>query len=485
MTNKKIFSLIAAVALTVSVSAQQSEYQNYVGLGFGGGLNTMLYQTTNGKHQIGGGFEGGLFYSRFFNDLVGLGVGLQYTNANASALYNYNEVTSGLTHPSNPNVTYNLNTGFNNWQEGQTFGLFSIPVEVLFRKAFNDRWAFIGGVGVSVDLPIHGSYAAKGGNYATTGVFPSLGNHTVSDMPEHGFTTYTSIPATKINNRAKVGVGVLADVGVHVALAEHWGLYMGIYGGYGVMNLLASAATDPMLVIDPANSANIEYHGTFDSNETNQANLLRAGVKVAVDFGWGIKEKKVEAEPEPVLEPAPAPVVDEEAERLAREKAEAERLAREQAEQERLAREQAEKERLAAEQAERDRLAREEAERRARWDDLKKRVENVNVYFENGGAEPNISDKDKQAVDELCAIMQEDKNLKVVVIGHTDNYGDPEQNLRYYGVKRAEVLKAYMVGKGVPADQISCESRGDKEPVAPNDTRANRALNRRANIRFL
>ena len=112
-------------------------------------------------------------------------------------------------------------------------------------------------------------------------------------------------------------------------------------------------------------------------------------------------------------------------------------------------------------------------------------MENVNVYFENGGAEPNISDKDKQAVDELCAIMQEDKNLKVVVIGHTDNYGDPEQNLRYYGVKRAEVLKAYMVGKGVPADQISCESRGDKEPVAPNDTRANRALNRRANIRFL
>ena len=112
MTNNKIFSFIAAVALTVSVSAQQSEYQNYVGLGFGGGLNTMRYKTANGQQQIGGGFETGLFYSRFFNDLVGLGVGLQYTNANASALYNYSEVTTGLTHPSNPNVTYNLTTGF-------------------------------------------------------------------------------------------------------------------------------------------------------------------------------------------------------------------------------------------------------------------------------------------------------------------------------------------------------------------------------------
>ena len=474
MTNKKIFSLIAAVVLTVSVSAQQSEYQNYVGLGFGGGMNTMLYKTANGRQQIGGGFETGLFYSRFFNDLVGLGVGLQYTNANASALYNNNEVTTGLTHPSNPNVLYNLTTGFNNWKEGQTIGLFSIPVEVLFRKSFNDRWAFIGGLGLSLDLPIHGSYAAKGGNYATTGVFPSLGNYTVSDMPEHGFATYTSIPATKINNRAKVGVGVLADAGVHVALAEHWGLYMGVYAGYGVTNLLASAATDPMLVVTSTAPAQIEYHGTFDSNETAKANLLRFGVKVAVDFGWGIREKKEVVE---VL-PEPTPAVDEEAERLAREKAEAERLAREAAERERLARE-------AAEQAERERLAREEAERRARWEDLKRRVENVNVYFANAGAEPNISDQDKAAVDELCAIMQEDKNLKVIIIGHTDNTGNPEQNLKVYGVKRAEVLKAYMVGKGVPADQISCESRGDKEPVADNATREGRALNRRANIRFL
>ena len=102
MKSNKIFSLIAAVVLTVSVSAQQSEYQNYVGLGFGGGLNTMLYKTANGQQQIGGGFEGRLFYSRFFNDLVGLGVGLQYTNANASALYNYSEITPGLTHPQQP-----------------------------------------------------------------------------------------------------------------------------------------------------------------------------------------------------------------------------------------------------------------------------------------------------------------------------------------------------------------------------------------------
>lgn len=51
-------------------------------------------------------------------------------------------------------------------------------------------------------------------------------------------------------------------------------------------------------------------------------------------------------------------------------------------------------------------------------------------------------------------------------------------------MRRAESLKAYMVSKGVDESQIRCESKGQLEPVADNSTRANRALNRRANIRF-
>ena len=64
-----------------------------------------------------------------------------------------------------------------------------------------------------------------------------------------------------------------------------------------------------------------------------------------------------------------------EAERLAREKAEAERLAREKAEAERLEREKAEAERLAKEKAEAERLAKEkaEAERRAQQEEPKKK----------------------------------------------------------------------------------------------------------------
>ena len=167
----------------------------------------MLYQPANGQPGVGAGFDAALFYGRFFNQTVGLGVGLEYSWANAYATYNWNEVTTGLTHASNPNVPYNLTTGFNNFVERQNVGVISIPVEVLFRKSFN-RAALIGGVGISVDFPIHGAYYAKGGSYKTSGVFPSLGNYAVENMPEHGFSTYTTTHNAKINNRAKVRASV-------------------------------------------------------------------------------------------------------------------------------------------------------------------------------------------------------------------------------------------------------------------------------------
>ena len=518
MKANRIISLFAAAALTLSVSAQQSAHDNYVGVNFGGGLNTMLYKAANGQQRVGGGIDAGLFYGRFFNKTVGLGVGLQYTWANASAFYNYNEVSTGLTHPNNPNTLYNLNTTYTDWRERQTVGVLSIPVEVLFRKGLSDRWAFIGGVGLSLDFPVHGTYSPQGGTYATTGVFPKLGNYTVSNLPEHGFDTYTTTQGGKITNLAKVGASAIADLGFRCAFNDNWGMYMGVYFGYGFTNLLAEAKTNPMVMINAQQQ--IDYAGTFASDETAKANLLRCGVKIAFDFGWSAKVK--EAPVEEVI-----PTVNEDSIRAAQEKAAREErfeqykkeqsavcagmaepddsdaskalIAKAQqdiaalaydpnlSEEENKARVDAIRDQLAkdlAAQREKDRLAREKAEKEAAWNAFKNRIEGINVYFENSKTVPAISDEDKAAIDELCAFLKDNKEYKVVVIGHTDSYGDPEQNLHIWGMQRAEALRDYMVKQGAPAEQIRCESKGQTEPVAPNDTRANRALNRRANIRF-
>jgi len=258
-------------------------------------------------------------------------------------------------------------------------------------------------------------------------------------------------------------------------LSDMCGMYFGVYAGYGFTNLLKEAKTEEMIMINATDPSVIDYRGTFDSNETGKANLLRCGAKIAIDLGFPATNKKAEAER----------LAREEAERLAAEQARQDSIAAAKAEQARLdsiaAAEKARQDSIAAAEAEAARLAAEEA---ARKEAFKRSVEAIAVHFETEKARLNIPEEEKKIVDELCEQMKEDKSIKIVITGHTDNYGDPRQNLEFYGVRRAEALKKYMVEQGVDAAQIRCESKGDKEPIAPNDTRANRALNRRANIRF-
>lgn len=501
MKINRIITTLAAAALTISVSAQQSAHDNYVGINFGGGLNTMLYNPANGDQSVGGGLEAGLFYGRFFNEWIGLGVGFQYTWANAYATYNWSEVTTGLTHPNNPAVPYNLTTRFNDYEERQDVGLLSIPVEVLFRKPFSDRIALIGGVGLSLDFPIHGSYHAKSGSYSTTGVFPSIGSYELSDMPENGFSTYSSTQGAKFDNRAKVGGSVIGDIGARFALNDNWGIYCGLYFGYGFTNLLADSKDEEMIMIN-ANTPKIDYRGTFNSNEVDKAHLLRFGVKVAADFGWsgGNKKARQQARLDSIAA-AEAAMINEmermrerarqdsiaaakqaENARLAKERARQDSItAAEHAENARLAIEKARQDSIAAAEAERVRIA---AERAAHIAEIKAKGQTVTVHFDTGGEELKFKTEEQKIIDDLSAVMKDDESIRIVITGHTDNTGNADKNLRVWGVKRAEALKGYMVKKGVPAKNISCESKGQTEPVASNKTAEGRAQNRRANIRF-
>lgn len=288
----RIVTLFVAATLTIGANAVQNVHDNYVGVHFGGGMNTLVYHPANGLSQVGAGFDAGLHYGHFFLDWIGLGVGAQFSWANAYAVYNYTEITPNLTHVSNPKVPYNLHTRFNAWRERQNIGTVSIPVEVLFRHAFSDRWAFIGGVGAQLDIPMYGKYSAKSGSYTTSGVFPAVGEYELKDLPEHGFTTYTDINDRNIRNLAAVGASVIGDAGLRVALSDYCGLYMGVYMGYGFLNILASQKSDPMLVVNSTNPRQIDYNGSFRSKEVAKVNPLNFGMKIAIDFGWPVKTEE-------------------------------------------------------------------------------------------------------------------------------------------------------------------------------------------------
>jgi OOP family OmpA-OmpF porin len=87
----------------------------------------------------------------------------------------------------------------------------------------------------------------------------------------------------------------------------------------------------------------------------------------------------------------------------------------------------------------------------------------------------------KASLDDLVSKLK-DINLEVIIaVGHTDSVGTDAYNQKL-SVRRAEAVKAYLQSKGVEANRVYTEGKGEKQPVADNKTAAGRAKNRRVEI---
>lgn len=82
----------------------------------------------------------------------------------------------------------------------------------------------------------------------------------------------------------------------------------------------------------------------------------------------------------------------------------------------------------------------------------------------------------------LAMILREFPDQVIILEGHTDSKGSDKTNQRL-GQKRAEIVKTYLVQHyGFEPDRIKTVSYGAEQPLAPNDTEAGRARNRRVTV---
>jgi outer membrane protein OmpA-like peptidoglycan-associated protein len=87
-------------------------------------------------------------------------------------------------------------------------------------------------------------------------------------------------------------------------------------------------------------------------------------------------------------------------------------------------------------------------------------------------------------LDQVLQMLQQNADLRLEVSGHTDNAGPPEVNQRL-SEARANSVRDHLVGKGIDASRLTAIGHGDALPVVPNDSDAERARNRRTEIKVL
>lgn len=78
-------------------------------------------------------------------------------------------------------------------------------------------------------------------------------------------------------------------------------------------------------------------------------------------------------------------------------------------------------------------------------------------------------------------LKQDNSGMVVRIVGHTDSSGSDAIN-NPLSKERADSVKDFLSDRGVPASRIETIGRGEREPIASNDTPEGQAKNRRVEI---
>ena len=104
------------------------------------------------------------------------------------------------------------------------------------------------------------------------------------------------------------------------------------------------------------------------------------------------------------------------------------------------------------------------------------------IYFDYRTS--NIAPEAYEELDRLATIAALSPDYDIVIRGYTDNVGSTKYNKKLSRT-RTQIVRNYLVGKGIDPEKIKTISMGEKDPLLPNTTPAGRAVYRRVEIELV
>lgn len=105
------------------------------------------------------------------------------------------------------------------------------------------------------------------------------------------------------------------------------------------------------------------------------------------------------------------------------------------------------------------------------------KIVSYGIYFDSG--KDVVKPESYGSVKEIAAVLQENPDVRIKVVGHTDSDGDDALNLDL-SKRRAAAVKRFLEKEfGIATDRVQTDGMGEQQPVASNDKPENKAKNRR------
>jgi OOP family OmpA-OmpF porin len=101
------------------------------------------------------------------------------------------------------------------------------------------------------------------------------------------------------------------------------------------------------------------------------------------------------------------------------------------------------------------------------------------IYFDTGKSD--IKPNSNPTLDEITKMLKQNSSLKLYVVGHTDDAGVLESNLKLSSDRAAAVVKA-LIGRGINSSRLKPAGVGPYCPVETNKTEDGKAKNRRVEL---
>lgn len=109
-------------------------------------------------------------------------------------------------------------------------------------------------------------------------------------------------------------------------------------------------------------------------------------------------------------------------------------------------------------------------------------AEALRVYFQHNSNE--LTPEAYAVLEQTARILEKDPDVAVRIRGYTDASGNYGYNVKISEF-RANIVKTYLVGKGIGDARASTFGMGPANPIADNETLEGRQLNRRVEIEFI